>query len=118
MGKQIDTIPSGTIKALEAYNWPGNIRELQNIIERSIINTKNNILRLADKLEADPFNQLPESPRKTMPEMEREYIIRILIETNWKIEGIKGTAKILGLPPSTLRARMKKHRIKRTVTKS
>ncbi len=114
LGKQVDTIPLDTIKALETYNWPGNIRELQNVIERSIINTPGNVLILADKLEIEPHELLPESPRKTMPEMERDYILQILNETNWKIEGKKGAADILGLPPSTLRARMKKHHIKRS----
>ncbi len=113
LGKQIDTIPLDTIKALEMYNWPGNIRELQNVIERSIINTPGNILLLADKLEPDPLEQLPASPRKTMPEMERDYILHILKEANWKIEGKNGAAKILGLAPSTLRARMKKHGVPR-----
>jgi len=114
MGKQIDTISAGTIKALEMYSWPGNIRELQNVVERSIINTQGNILLLADKLEIDPIEQLPENGKKTLFEVERDYILKILKDTNWKIEGDKGAAKVLGLPPSTLRARMKKHHVKRT----
>lgn len=118
LGKQIDSIPSVTMKALEIYPWPGNIRELQNVIERSIINTQGNVLRLADKLEIDKDEKIPESPQKTMPEMEREYILKILKHTSWKIEGSKGAAKILGLPPSTLRARIKKHGIRRPLQSS
>jgi formate hydrogenlyase transcriptional activator len=114
LGKQIDSIPATTMKALEMYPWPGNIRELQNVIERSIINTQGNILRLADKLEVNQPELFLEGGRKTMPEVERHYIIEILKDTNWKIEGNKGAAKILGLPPSTLRARMKKHGIMRS----
>ncbi len=113
LGKQISTIPFGTMKALEQYPWPGNIRELQNVIERSIINSQGNVLLLTDKLKINAPENLPECHRKTMFEMEREYILKILKETDWKIEGNNGAAKILGLPPSTLRARMKKHGVHR-----
>jgi formate hydrogenlyase transcriptional activator len=98
---------------LQMYPWPGNIRELQNVIECSIINTQGNVLRLADKLEINQLALFPDGPGKTMSEMEREYILKILKDTNWKIEGNRGAAKILDLPPSTLRARIKKHGIQR-----
>ena len=101
------------MKSLEKYLWPGNIRELQNVIERSIINTQGNVLRLADNLELGTQQPLPENPKKTMSEMERDYILQILENTGWKIEGNRGAADILDLPPSTLRARMKKHGIYR-----
>jgi formate hydrogenlyase transcriptional activator len=112
LGKQIDRVPAGTMNALEMYSWPGNIRELQNVIERSIINTQGNVLRLADSLEINN-DFFSEGPGKTIAEIEREYIVKILKETHWKIEGKNGAAKILALPPSTLRARIKKLGVRR-----
>jgi len=113
LGKQIDSVPSDTMKALEMYPWPGNIRELQNVIERSIINTQGHVLRLADALEINQNELFSEGPGKTMAEMEREYMVKILKDTHWKIEGKHGAAKVLALPPSTLRARIKKLGVRR-----
>ncbi len=120
MGKQIETINDNTIKALEAYHWPGNVRELENIIERAVISSSGNVLRLAEKLNSNQTDQLSTGQRKiidrkkTLPEMERDYIIEILKETNWQVEGKNSAAEILGLPPSTLRSRMKKYSIQRS----
>ena len=113
MGKQIETITSDTMKALEDYQWPGNVRELENIIERAVINSSGKVLKFAENLKSDQTEPLSSNRRKTLPEMERAYILKILEETNWQVEGTKGTAEILGLAPSTLRARMRKHGIKR-----
>jgi len=114
MGKQIKSISAGTMKSLEEYSWPGNIRELENIIERTIISSSGNVLRLAEKLESDQTEQLSAGRRKTLPEMERDYIFEILEETNWQIQGKNGAGKTLGLPPSTLRSRMNKYGIHRS----
>ncbi len=114
MGKQIERISVSTMKSLEEYSWPGNIRELENIIERAIISSSGNVLRLAEKLESDETDQLSTGRRKTLPEMERDYIHETLEETNWQVEGKNGAGKILGLPPSTLRSRMKKYGIHRS----
>ncbi|MEN6616353.1 MAG: sigma 54-interacting transcriptional regulator [Syntrophorhabdus sp.] len=106
LGKQITSIQKEAMKALKDYPWPGNIRDLENIIERAVILCSGPDLQLADKLEiiSPPFS----SAVKTLEEMERNQILRTLAETRWRIEGKDGAASILGLNPSTLRARMHK----------
>jgi formate hydrogenlyase transcriptional activator len=106
MGKQITSIHKEAMKALKDYPWPGNIRELENIIERAVILCPGPVLQLADKLEVSslPFS----STVKTLEEMERNQISRTLSDVRWRIEGKDGAAAILGLNPSTLRARMHK----------
>jgi formate hydrogenlyase transcriptional activator len=109
LGKQVEMIPQKAMDALQQYDWPGNIRELENAIERAIITTQDRRLQI----------ELPESPAlalettKTLEEVEREYIIQILKSKDWRIEGPKGAAIILGLHPNTLRFRMQKLGIKR-----
>ena len=94
------------MKALQDYPWPGNIRELESIIERAVILCPGPVLQLADKLE---IPSLPSSAgMNTLEEMERNQILKTLSETRWRIEGKDGAAAILGLHPSTLRARMHK----------
>jgi formate hydrogenlyase transcriptional activator len=88
------------------YPWPGNIRELESVIERAVILCPGPALQLADKLEICSFPL--SSGMKTLEEMERVQILKILSETRWRIEGKDGAAAILGLHPSTLRARMHK----------
>lgn len=106
MGKQITSISKETMKTLQDYPWPGNIRELESIIERAVILCRGPILQLADKLSTSP-HPLP-SPGGTMKEMERGQILQALEKTGWRIEGKNGAAQLLGLHPSTLRARMHK----------
>ncbi len=101
------------MKSLEEYSWPGNIRELENVVERAVLSSSGNVLQLAEKLATDPTEQIPGDQRKILPEMERDYIVRALEETKWQIEGQNGAAVILGLAPSTLRGRMIKYGIKR-----
>jgi formate hydrogenlyase transcriptional activator len=106
LGKQITSIPKETMKALQDYPWPGNVRELESAIERAVILCPGPVLQLADKLE---ISSLPlSSTVRTLEEMERNQIVKILSETRWRIEGKDGAAAILGLHPSTLRARMHK----------
>jgi PAS domain S-box-containing protein len=106
LGKSIDYIPISVMNALKNYHWPGNVRELEHVIERAVINASGNKLRLMDTL-AKPRIDLTAAP-KTLEKVERDHIVRILEETRWKISGEKGAAEILGLNPSTLRARMRK----------
>ena len=107
-GKAIQAVPAGAMEALQDYAWPGNIRELQNVIERAVINTQGPSLRLMDTFGA-PRGVGAGSPRtRTLAESEAECIVRALKETHWKIEGKHGAATALGLPPSTLRKRMRK----------
>jgi transcriptional regulator with GAF, ATPase, and Fis domain len=115
LGKQITSIQKETMKALQNYPWPGNVRELENVIERAAILCPGPALQLADKLEISclPFS----STVKTLEETERNQILKTLSETRWRIEGKEGAAAILGLHPSTLRARMHKLGIVRPETK-
>ncbi len=112
MGKKIASVSPDVIDALMKYNWPGNIRELENIIERALIVNPGDILTTGDWIPAASGNNkksngLAPAARK-MEEVEREHIIAILKETNWKVSGEKGAAKLLGLNATTLEARMKK----------
>lgn len=106
-GKPITSISAATMKRLCEYSWPGNIRELGNVLERAVINAQGPVLHLVEQLEkpiaADPF-----VATKTLEEIEKEYITRVLAESSWRIEGPNGAARILGLNPSTLRTRMAK----------
>jgi len=111
LGKEITTVPKETMRALQEYEWPGNIRELENIMERAVILCPGPVFRLADHLEDLPCSSSPDS--KTMEEAERDHILRTLSETRWRINGKNGAAAILGLNPSTLRARMQKLGIQR-----
>lgn len=111
--KTIKTIPHPVMKALEAYPWPGNVREMENVLERAVIGSQGPALLLADKLEGPRAPGSPDPRRKTLVEMEREYLLRILEETYWRIEGEDGAAGILGLHPSTLRGRLRKLGIRR-----
>jgi chemotaxis protein methyltransferase CheR len=105
-GKTIDIIPKGVIQSLEAYLWPGNIRELQNVVERAVIHTSGRKLRLVDEFELQEQNRAPRL--KTMAAVEAAHILHVLEQTNWKISGKGGGAEILGLKRGTLRARMQK----------
>ena len=103
------------MKALQDYPWPGNVREMENIVERAVILCPGPVLQLADKLEILSPSLL--SVVRTLEETERNQILKILSETRWRIEGKDGAAAILGINPSTLRARMHKLGIVRTETK-
>jgi DNA-binding NtrC family response regulator len=113
IGRQIDTIPKAAMKALQEYSWPGNVRELEHVIERAVITTTGPVLHIADRLESLYDPEETDTSLKDLAAMEREHILRVLIETGWKIEGAKGAALILKLHPSTLRFRIKKLGIKR-----
>ena len=102
--KEITSIPKETMAILQEYPWPGNVRELESIIERAVILCPGPVLQLADKLELSPL----QSSMGTLEETERNQILKILSGTRWRIEGKNGAAAILGLHPSTLRARMHK----------
>ncbi len=108
IGREIRTIPKKTMEALQEYPWPGNIRELENVIERAVISSSGSSLRLADRLENPEKGKTKKGEMKTLEEVEREYILQTLEETNWRISGESGAARILGLHHNTLRGRMKK----------
>jgi formate hydrogenlyase transcriptional activator len=114
-GKRITSVPTNVLTKLQSYSWPGNVREMENVIERAVINTQGETLQLADALTAHlPSGLGPLTlPMKSLAELEREHILRVLKNTNWRIHGKNGTADLLVINPSTLRGRMRKHGIQR-----
>ncbi len=114
LGKKITSISKETMKALQDYQWPGNVRELESIIERAVILCPGPVLQLVDKLKMSSLSL--ESSAKTLEATERNQILKTLSENKWRIEGKGGSAEILGIHPSTLRARMHKLGIKRPRT--
>ncbi len=111
LGKSIVSIPTSVMDDLCNYHWPGNVRELENVLERAVINSSGPKMHLADELKK-PNKDLTMAKR-TLDDVEREYIVRVLDQTNWNISGKNGAAEILGLNRSTLRARMRKLGINR-----
>ncbi|MGD9364378.1 MAG: sigma 54-interacting transcriptional regulator [Desulfobacteraceae bacterium] len=107
MGKRFNKIPKKAVERLGRYAWPGNIRELDNIIARAVITSEEGKLQI----------QIPESSRpgtqsqRTFREMEKTFILQVLEKSGWKIEGRTGAANRLDIKPSTLRYRMKKLQI-------
>ena len=112
LGKQIDGVSQSTMDRLMKYSWPGNIRELENVIERATILANGPLLQIDDVMLQE--NSAPPSPvADSLEEVERVHILRILQDTNWVVEGKQGTATRLGLHPNTLRSRMQKLGIKK-----
>jgi PAS domain S-box-containing protein len=105
MGKQVNSISRETMKELMGYPWQGNIRELQNVIEKAVISTRDATLRI-DFLNKIHSRSLSNASR--LEDLERDHILRILKQNGWQISGNRGVAAILGINPSTLRSRMKK----------
>jgi formate hydrogenlyase transcriptional activator len=112
MDKQIDQIPPATMAELTSYEWPGNIRELQNFIERSVILSSGNVLcpPLASLRAASETESLE---AVTLEDAEREHIRKILEQTRWVVAGPNGAAARLGIKRSTLYFRMQKLGISR-----
>jgi formate hydrogenlyase transcriptional activator len=128
-GKHIQGIPRATLDRLVDYSWPGNIRELQNVIERAAILSQSSVLELepetvpalktSDAVDesAEPVvtaAKTPSTSASTLEDVERSHIIAILNQTGGVVEGARGAAKILGLHPNTLRHRMQKLGLKRS----
>ena len=116
LGKQITSVQKKMMKTLQDYPWPGNVRELESVLERAVILCPGPVLQLADKL--DISSRPMSSAIRTLEEVERNQIRKVLSETRWRIEGKNGAAAILGLHPSTLRARMHKLGILRPKAKA
>jgi formate hydrogenlyase transcriptional activator len=114
MNKRVEVIPPETMDALVRYQWPGNIRELQNFIERAVILSPQSVLS-APTSELEPFHPRKESnvPMNGLAEVERDHILRALEASNWVIGGRNGAAERLGMKRTSLVYRMKKLRITR-----
>jgi formate hydrogenlyase transcriptional activator len=110
MGKAIECVPGETLEAFKSYSWPGNIRELQNVIERAVILSNDGVLpNPLPQTETEPI--LAFSSQPTLRDSERALILETLIAANWVIGGPTGAAAKLGMKRTTLIARMKKHGI-------
>jgi len=121
-GKRIEAISHDTMRLLTEYRWPGNIRELQNVIERAVVLADGPTLSLGPDLlprsGTDAVSGTGETPRSmdsamTLEESERRHIVAVLERVGYRIEGVNGAADILNLHPNTLRSRLKKLRISR-----
>jgi transcriptional regulator with GAF, ATPase, and Fis domain len=126
LGKKIESVSREALDRLSSYPWPGNVRELQNVIERGVVLTQGPVLSLGSEFvpsiatssAVEATAQQPHTPPVasdglTLEEVERRYILSILKESRWVIEGEKGAARVLKLHPNTLRGRMKKLGINR-----
>ncbi len=107
-GKIFEKISQSTIKYLQQLEWEGNIRELENIIERAVIFSKPPELKLNQQFSFSSEIKSPSAESRSLQAIEREHITKILDEKNWVIQGEGGAAKVLGLHPNTLRSRMQK----------
>jgi len=112
MGKEIDVISKNTIETLKNYDWPGNVRDLENYIIRCIINSPGTEL-VIDKLLLQPQESRVSSQIEPLQQVERSHIVKALKATNWRVSGKKGAARLLGMNDKTLDARMRKLTIKR-----
>ena len=111
MGKKAASlkITKSSIQALQSYSWPGNVRELEHVVESALITSEKNKLHFdLPKTAIGTTRKL-----KSLEEMEREYILEVLKVKDWKVAGRDSASAILGLPPSTLRSRIKKLGLKK-----
>ena len=110
LGRKINSIDRASMDALTAYDWPGNIRELRNVIERAVILSQGGVLEIKESF--GPVEALVPAPagplKQSLQAIERARILRVLEESGWKIKGTGNAAGRLGLSPSSLRTRMKK----------
>ena len=128
LGRPVLQISQGTMQDLQAHDWPGNVRELEAVVERAVIISTGPALRIVDEMKARPSAPAPaEAPApaasaegpaavggaKRLTDLERDHIVATLERTYWRLEGETGAAALLGMNPSTLRSRMRKHGIRR-----
>jgi DNA-binding NtrC family response regulator len=114
MGKKIETVSKEIMDVLQEYHWPGNVRELESVIERAVITSQGTALQVVDRF--DTFRkkgELAGQDVKALVTLEQHHILQVLQKTGWRIEGKNGAAVLLGLNPSTLRARIRKYGIRR-----
>jgi formate hydrogenlyase transcriptional activator len=109
MAKVINTIPKETMEALQLYPWPGNVRQLRNVIEHAMIISTGSTLNV----DVPKVESASASEGVTLIEMERRHILDVLGKTRWRVSGSGGAAEVLGMRPTTLESRMKKQGIQR-----
>jgi DNA-binding NtrC family response regulator len=109
MDKSIVNISRTSMNQLCHYDWPGNVRELKNVIERAVIISSGSTL----KIELPKDGGLRPDQTRTLDEVQKDYILRTLETTRWRVRGRRGAADILGLKPTTLESRMAKLGIRR-----
>jgi formate hydrogenlyase transcriptional activator len=107
LNKPVDSIPDEVMAVLKAHDWPGNIRELQNFIERAVLFSPGSVLRLPLDLK-QTVKQNSEGASRTLADADREHILETLKQTDWLIGGQDGAADRLGLPRTTLIYKMRK----------
>jgi formate hydrogenlyase transcriptional activator len=117
LGKPVGQVKPGTLQAFERYDWPGNIRELENVLQQAIILSQDGTLDLSGFV-GEPMNVVdapsrPQNGSRSLVDVERDHIQLVLETVGWRIEGVAGAAQVLGLRPSTLRTRMRKLGIQR-----
>jgi DNA-binding NtrC family response regulator len=116
LGRELEAVSPAFLERAAAHDWPGNIRELENVIERALIMSGGALLDGSDLFV--PVSSAARAPRAapegTLADMERAYIVRVLEAARWQIEGERGAARVLGLNPSTLRGRLRKHGIRKS----
>jgi formate hydrogenlyase transcriptional activator len=125
MGRQIETIPSAVMESLVRYPWPGNIRELQNVIERAVILSPGPALRIpagelqppasaqSEGHDAEAETAAPAGPSLTLADAERDHILGVLRASDWVLGGPNGAAARLAMKRTTLQSKMKKLGISR-----
>jgi len=130
IGRKITRVPPEAMRHLLVYGWPGNVRELENVIERAVILSRGpnlevepELLPSAPRMSPPPPARAPEKEESTpaarvgrpaaLDQVERTHILTVLHQTSWRIDGLTGAARVLGLNPSTLRSRMQKLGIRR-----
>jgi len=122
IGKPVQSVSQETMELLASYSWPGNIRELQNVIERGVVLSRGPILHLgADLLPAEhPDAEAAYEPTLTdsLKDVQRQHILRVLETTDWLISGPNGAGAILNLHPNTLRSLMNRLGIRRAARRS
>ncbi|SFC84858.1 PAS domain-containing protein [Algibacter pectinivorans] len=112
--KHIKYIPSDAMDDLMSHNWPGNIRELENLVERAVILSDSETLMLSPVNETTVLKELSKTYcNLTLDEVQRNHIVKTLEKCDWKIHGDDGASKLLDIKPSTLRDRMKKLGVKK-----
>ena len=127
LGRPVLQVSQGTMQDLQAHDWPGNVRELEAVIESAVITSRGPMLRIDElrppgvpvtppvpastaRVRADA---VPSAAERTLADLERDHIVATLEKTYWRLEGEHGAAAILGMNPSTLRSRMRKHGLRR-----